>query len=166
MKAQEAAEFILELRTRRFELLTGENEGFPQGVAMKAALDKLDELEASYLTLFTGKTLVRHELRSWFVVPETGSKSTTYPLCLFSEQLGIVPQEMKEGLPVEIKMEPTGKTSNLDAYYSGKAIDDVTNVFYYRIPDVVEMRLMHGATELARQRISVYQAGSLISAPL
>jgi len=166
VKAQEAAEFILELRTRRFELLTGEYEGFPQGVAMKAALDKLDKLEASYLTLFTGKTLIRQEKRYWFVVPETGSKSTIYPLGVFSEQLGIVPEEMKEGLPLEIKLDPTGKTKNLDTYYSGKAIGDVVNVLYYRIPDVVKMRLMLGATELANQRISVYQAGSLISAPL
>lgn len=166
VKAQEAADFILELRTRRFELLTGEYDGFPQGVAMKAALDKLDELEASYLSLFTGKTLVRQEFRSWFVVPEAGSKSSTYPLAVFSEQLGIVPAEMMEGLSMEIKLEPTGKTSNINAYNSGNSIGNVPNILYYRIPDVVELSLMLGSSKLASQRISVYQAGSLISSPL
>ena len=34
MKAEEAADFLLELRTRRFELLTGEYESYPQGEAM------------------------------------------------------------------------------------------------------------------------------------
>ncbi len=166
VKAQEAADFILELRTRRFELLTGEYDGFPQGVAMEAALDKLDELEASYLSLFTGKTLLRTEKKSWFFVPESGSESSSYPLGIFSEQLGFVPEEMMEGSPLKIVLEPTGKTRSLNTYYSGKSIGEETNMLYYRIPDVVEMSLMLGGTELARQRISIYQAGSLISTPL
>ena len=73
---------------------------------------------------------------------------------------------MMEGSPLELNLEPTGNTRNLSAYYSGKTIGEEVNVLYYRIPDVVEMKLMLGSTELARQRISVYQSGSLISAPL
>jgi len=166
IKAQEAADFILELRTRRFELLTGEYDAFPQGVAMQAALDKLDDLEADYLSLFIGKSLLRQEKRSWFIVPESGSKASTHPLGVYSEQLGMVPEEMMEGAPLNITLEPTGATRNLDAYYSGKSIGNEVNVVYYRIPDVVEVKLMLGSSELARQRISVYQAGSIISAPL
>ncbi|MFO7669890.1 MAG: DUF4831 family protein [Bacteroidales bacterium] len=166
VKAQEAADFILELRTRRFELLTGEYDGFPEGVAMKAALDKLDDLEASYLSLFTGKTLVRQEKKCWFIVPESGSESSTYSLGVFSEQLGFVPEEMMEGSPLKIVFSPTGETRNLDAYYSGQKTGDEANVLYYRIPDVVEMRFMLGNTELAIQRISVYQSGALIKGPL
>ena len=33
MKAEEAADFLLELRARRFEMLTGEYEVYPDGVA-------------------------------------------------------------------------------------------------------------------------------------
>lgn len=166
VKAQEAADFILELRTRRFELLTGEYEGFPQGVAMQAALDKLNELEAEYLSLFTGKTLVRKVQRSWFIVPKSGQEESIFSLGVFSEQLGMVPEEMMEGAPLRIKFSPSGQTKNLNAYYSGKNIGEEPNVIYYRIPDVVEIKLMLGSTELATRRISVYQAGSLISAPL
>lgn len=166
MKAKEAAEFILELRTRRFELLTGEYDSYPQGEAMKATLDKLDEMEASYLSLFTGKTLSRQETRSWFVVPESGSETTTYPLGVFSEQLGFIPKEMMEGVPLSMIIKPIGKTRNLDAYYSDKNAGDVSNMLYYRIPDVVEMKLMLGNTELANQRISVYQSGALVASPI
>ena len=166
IKAREASDFILELRTRRFELLTGEYDAFPQGVAMQAALDKLDDLEAEYLTLFIGKSLLRQEIRSWFIVPESGSEASTYPLGVYSEQLGMVPEEMMEGAPLNITLEPTGATRNLDAYYSGKSLGDDANVLYYRIPDVVEVKLMLGSSELSRERISVYQAGSLISTPL
>ena len=166
IKAQEAADFILELRTRRFELLTGEYDAFPQGVAMQAALDKLDELEAEYLSLFTGKMLLRKELRSWFLVPESGSDPSSFSLGVFSQQLGMVPEGMMEGSALKISLEPTGSTRNLDAYFSGKNIGDELNLLYYRIPDVVELKLMLGTTELAKQRVSVYQAGALMSAPL
>jgi len=166
MKAEEAAEFLLELRTRRFELLTGEYDSYPQGEAMKATLDKLDEMEASYLSLFTGKTLSRQETRSWFIVPESGSETTSYPLGVFSEQLGFIPQEMMEGAPLKLVIKPIGKTRNLDSYYSDKVAGEVTNMLYYRIPDVVEMKLLLGNTELANQRISVYQSGALVASPI
>ncbi len=166
VKAQEAADFILELRTRRFELLTGEYESFPQGVAMQAALDKLDELEAEYLSLFTGKTLVRKVQKSWFIIPKSGQEESTYSLGVFSEQLGMVPEEIMEGAPLSIKFSPSAQTRNLNAYYAGKNIGEESNVIYYRIPDVVEIKLMLGSTELATRRVSVYQAGSLISSPL
>lgn len=166
VKAQEAAEFILELRTRRFELLTGEYESFPQGVAMQAALDKLDELEAEYMSLFVGKTLVRKEKRSWFIVPEAGSESASYTLGFFSGQLGMVPEEMMEGEELKVLLEPSGKTKKLDSYYSGKNPTAESNLLYYRIPDVVDFKLMLGSSELSSQRISVFQAGSLISTPL
>ena len=164
-KAEEAADFLLELRTRRFELLTGDYDAFPQGEAMKATLDKLDQMEASYLSLFTGKTLSRRETRSWFIVPETGQESTTYPLGIFSELLGFVPEEIMEGAPLRIMLKPMGKTLNLDTYFSGKTVGEESNMLYYRIPDLVEMRLMLSNTELAKQRITVYQSGALVSGP-
>ncbi|MCP4311834.1 MAG: DUF4831 family protein [Bacteroidetes bacterium] len=165
-KAQEAADFLLELRTRRFELLTGEYESFPQGEAMQAALEKLDEMESSYLSLFTGKTFGKTQVMEWFIIPESGSSSSNYSLGIFSELLGFVPEEIKEGSPLKIVMEPVGKTTSLNAYYTNTAVGEKSNVLYYRIPDVVNMKLMLGNAELASQRISVYQSGSLVTAPL
>jgi hypothetical protein len=162
-KAQEAADFLLELRTRRFELLTGGYEGFPQGVAMKAALARLDELEASYLSLFAGKTFGRKVTMAWFVVPEAGTGPTRYRLGMFSEQLGFVPEDLMEGEPVELTIEPLGKTRDVGAYYAGKA---GTNELLYRVPDVADLKVMQGGTVLAEQRISVYQSGAVVAAPL
>jgi hypothetical protein len=166
MKAGEAAEFILELRTRRFELLTGEYAGIPQGEAMSAALAKLDELEASYISLFTGKNLCRTERKAWFIVPETGTGSSDYPLGMFSEQFGFVLEELKEGIPLLVHMEPLGKTRDMGAYYAGKTGEAGNNKIFYRLPDVVELNVRLGNTELCKQRISVYQSGALINTPI
>jgi hypothetical protein len=73
---------------------------------------------------------------------------------------------MMEGSPLKIILEPTGKTRSLNTYYSGKSIGEEANVLYYRIPDVVKMSLMLGSTEMAKQRISIYQSGSIVSTPL
>jgi len=165
-KAREAAEFLLELRTRRFELLTGGYEGFPQGAAMEAALARLDELEVSYLSLFTGKTLGRRLKKAWFIVPETGADPSRYRLGMFSGQLGFVPEELMEGAPLEVTIEPLGKTRDIGAYYSGRGGEAATNELYYRIPDVVELSIDWGGEELTRQRISLFQAGAVMAAPL
>ncbi len=165
-KAKEAADFILELRTRRFELLTGDYEVYPQGVAMEATLEKLDELEASYLTLFTGKTLSKTSKMSWFIVPRSGEEFSTYRLGMFSKQLGFVPEDLMEGSPLEVLVSPLGKTGDIGAYYAGKKTGTFNNELFYRLPDVVDLKIRLGEEELSTHRISVYQSGALIASPV
>ena len=165
-KAEEAADFLLELRSRRFDMLTGEYENFPSGEAMAADLARLDALEASYLSLFTGKTISRMQQRAWFIVPDAGSAPSRYRLGMFSGQLGFVPEQLSEGLPLEVEMTPLGKTRRLGDYFSGETDSTLNNLLYYRLPDVVELKVVNGSEELFRARISVYQSGALISAPV
>ena len=163
-KAKEAADFLLELRTRRFELLTGEYDVFPDGAAMGAAIQKLDQMEASYLSLFTGKTITRVLKRTWFIVPEAGSASTTYPLDNFSDIMGFVPSELMEGRPLEVVITPMGKTLRIAGYFSPATIPN--NTLLYRIPDQVELKVMLGDEALSTHRISIYQSGQLVTAPV
>lgn len=165
-KAKEAADFILELRTRRFELLTGEYESYPQGVAMQATLEKLDELEASYLTLFTGKTFGRTSKMAWFIVPEAGSSTSSYRLGMFSEVLGFVPEDLMEGSPLAVIIDPLGQTRDMASYYNGSSYTSGNNELLIRLPDVVELKVQFGDQELSKQRISLFQAGALIATPV
>lgn len=96
-KAREAADFLLELRTRRFEMLTGEYEVYPDGEAMSAAIHKLDQMEDAYLSLFTGKTITKIMKRTWFIIPRSGKDPSSYSLDVFSEALGFVPEDLMEG---------------------------------------------------------------------
>jgi len=166
MKAREAADFLLELRLRRFEMLTGEYEVYPDGEAMQAAINKLDELEQSYLSLFTGKTVSRLLKKTWFVVPESGSEASRYPLEMFSEQLGFVPAELMEGLPLEVKIDPLGKTAVPARYFPSADAGAEKNALFIRIPDVASLKIMLGSEVLSDQRISIYQSGALITKPI
>ena len=163
MKASEAADFILELRTRRFELLTGEYDSYPSGVAMEATLKELDELEASYLSLFTGKTLGKTYTLSWFVVPEAGAETSAYSLAYFSTLLGPVPEDLMEGNPLSLRLEPMGTTGDVAAYY--EADGGRGNELYYRLPDLARVRLLWGDQTLLEQRMSIFQAGAIITRP-
>jgi hypothetical protein len=165
-KAKEAADFLLELRTRRFEMLTGEYEVYPDGEAMSAAIRKLDQLEASYLSLFTGKTIFKEEKRAYFIVPDAGSTATQYRLALFSDLLGFVPAELMEGQPIELHLQPLGKTRSPENHYSVALGRDPGNMLIYRIPDVVELTLKWGDQVLYEQRTSLFQSGTLVTAPL
>lgn len=163
-KAKEAADFLLELRTRRFEMLTGEYEVFPDGEAMGASIQKLDQMEASYLSLFTGKTITRVLKRTWFIVPEAGVAPSSYPLDAFSNVLGFVPAEMREGQALDVVIQPMGKTLRVGGYFSASSVP--VNALLYRIPDLVELKVMLGGEALSTHRISIYQSGHMLANPI
>lgn len=166
MKAKEAADFLLEIRTRRFEMLTGEYEVYPDGEAMAAAINKLDQLEESYLSLFTGKTISRMEKRAYFIVPESGSTPSQYHLGMFSNQLGFVPDELMEGMALVVKIEPMGKTNRPGSSFDRSNERDPYNKLYYRLPDMVDLNVVLGSEVLSKQRISIFQSGAVITTPI
>jgi hypothetical protein len=163
-KAKEAADFLLELRNRRFEMLTGEYEVFPDGEAMGASIQKLDQMEASYLSLFTGKTITKIMKRTWFIVPESGVDASTYPLDVFSDQLGFVPRELMEGKALEVVIKPLGLSQRAGDYFTMGAVPG--NALIYRIPDVAELKVMLGDEALSTHRISIYQSGHMTTGPI
>jgi len=163
-KAREAADFLLELRTRRFEMLTGEYEVYPDGEAMGAAIRKLDQMEDAYLSLFTGKTITKIMTRTWFIVPRAGVNPSTYALDHFSEQLGLVPENLMEGKPLEVVVEPLGLTQKAGDYFSMANIPG--NSLIYRIPDVTELKILLGDEVLSTHRISIYQSGHMTTGPI
>jgi len=165
-RAEEAADFILDLRLRRFEMLTGEYEVYPGGEAMAAAIDRLDRLERSYLTLFTGKTITTKQKRVWFIVPESGRDPSVYRLGMFSGQLGFLPETLMEGEPLEVRIEPLGKMDNIRGGYPQQPEPEAFNRIYYRLPDVASLKVVLGDLVLYEQRTSLYQSGALISFPL
>ncbi len=163
-KAREAADFLLELRTRRFEMLTGEYDVYPDGEAMGDALRKLDQMEDAYLSLFTGKTITKIMKRTWFIVPETGGSPSSYPLDVFSSLLGFVPADLMEGQPLRVEIQPLGFSQKAGDYFSLASVQ--ANTLVYRIPDIAELKIMLGDEILSTHRISIYQSGHLTTGPV
>jgi len=54
-KAEEAANYIIKIRKRKFKLFSGQYDYMPEGEALEVAVKELEKLENEYLSLFTGK---------------------------------------------------------------------------------------------------------------
>jgi hypothetical protein len=162
-KAEEAANFIVKLRKRRFKLLTGQSESMPGGDGMEAALEELNDLEAEYLALFTGKTIDEVFTRTFQVVPEANRQLTRTVLFRFSETDGFFESNNEtNGKPVVIEITDRGTTKSLEhlAYpYSGVS---APNVLFYRIPDRADVRLIYGSSILAEADMNIYQHGAVV----
>jgi len=165
-KAEEAANFILELRLSRFELLSGYGEVFPDGEAMQATINKMDQLEKEYISLFAGKSYGETFTREQYIIPESQQDKKSYTIGYFSDQLGFVPASLEEGSPVRVEILPSGKTRSLRNLIPQNPEEDAYNQIYYRLPDVADVRILRGDNELVQKRLNIFQLGALVSVPM
>ena len=83
-KAEEAADFIFMIREKRFELLTGMADYYPEGQSLKAAIEELKRLEDEYLALFIGKSFASDYSASFGFTPTNKELSQPYILFRFN----------------------------------------------------------------------------------
>jgi hypothetical protein len=163
-KAEEAANFIIQIRKRRFKLEAGDYDVFPEGIALETAVRELNKLEMEYISLFVGKILTRKYTRSYFLTPS--GKDETITFAKFSASRGILPADASGGDSVLIRLQPLGTTGILKDNLPQQPEAERYNTLYYRIPEVTSVRLLHADKLLYESRFTVFQGGSLISIPL
>jgi hypothetical protein len=161
-RAEEAANFILELRRARFDLIAGEIDGFPSGEALGFAVSELNRLESQYLELFTGKNLHNSSTRSVFITPN--GKSEEIVLFRLSGQSGFSPASSNEGDPVVLGISPLNKLKHVKAIEMTG--DNPVNTLVYRIPDMAIFRISKGNQIYYEERAILYQSGKLAGIPV
>lgn len=174
-KAEEAAAFITKLRKRRFKLISGQYEVFPEGVAMTEAIRKLDETEAEYLSLFVGKTSKQYYSREFWFIPEGKPEGESLLLGNFSDASGWLDGTVGEGKSLLVETHPSQDTRVIR---EAELPDDESteesrgkeegnfNLLYYRIPEMTGLVIRLGDTELLKARMPVEQYGKLVSIPV
>ena len=155
--AQAAANTIYMLRKRRIELITGEQGENVFGGGLKAALDEIDRLEQEYMSLFLGKHYRQTEVRVFSVVPAKDEKNSV--AFRFNENAGVLAASDLTGRPITLEFTPEIVTSAVPATKLSGASKDV---IYYRPAVMAECKVTDGRTELAQERIPVYQFGDLV----
>jgi hypothetical protein len=164
-KAQEAASFIFMIREKRFELLSGMADFFPDGEALKTSVSELNQLEDNYLSLFTGKVFKDTINYTLFMNPELRDTRKANMLFRFSEKKGIIEPDVNEGVPVWVEYEMIENTTPLEDYF-GKSIDtEKPDDFYYRFPRRSEVKLMYGDDLIAKRFLDIFQFGPLVKIP-
>jgi hypothetical protein len=159
-KAEEAANFLIKLKKRRFRMVSGLNDSTPQGEAMAASLQELARLEEAYLSLFIGKKTIYHHQRNYHYAPAIGKKTDRIVLLRFSDNEGFLDALETRGKPVLFDLASTSKTKGLEQSASFAHLDD--NMILYRIPDLVNVKLIYGEAVLSEALMPVFQSGALV----
>ncbi len=155
-RASEAAQLLLNLRKRKFELLTGDIDAvFNSNDALKVAIAELKQMEHDYLALFVGKHIKTRVSYVYDVAPMAGTNS--YTVFKFSDEAGVQGVE-GQGRAIKLELQPENKYA--DANVAADSRD--SSSFRLRLPDVAQLRLLDGKDEMYRGRYQVYQNGKII----
>lgn len=162
--AERAAKRLLELREGKHLILTGEATVFPQN---EAPVIEMNKMEKEYTELFTGKTFRERKTFTFSLIPE--KEKDTKPVTLFylSGQSGPVSRPSANSVAVNIEILPENKTKDL-TIISDNATDQAAPVWdklFYRVPDVVNVKISVGDAVLLTTRKMIYQYGSVIQLP-
>ena len=163
-KAEEAANFIIKIRKRRFKLLSGQYDVFPEELALEYAVKELTKLENEYLALFVGKTVRYKYSRSFEVIPKPGPEEQTYPLFSFSHTDGLMPDGIPNGNQVSLNIRSLGTTRLLEQYeYRSDSL--TSGGLIYRVPEVTQVEVLEGEGALYSKKLLIYQLGKLLRLP-
>lgn len=167
-KAEEAANFIFMIREKRFELLTGMADFYPEGKSLEVALNELNRLENDYLALFIGKRFTSNYSAGFEFIPTETELNQPYILFRFSEDRGVLQPNDLRGRPIIVELDKKDQTKNL-SYLMSDQINREGTVYkdklYYRIPDVAQVKVFDGNTLLATRKVNIEQYGIVVPFP-
>jgi len=158
-KAEEAANFIIKLRKRRFKLIAGMYEKYPEGASLEVSVRELDELEEEYLSLFIGKSYNRQEKYHFYIYPLENGQNTLFLGCLGQDGFNTIPVE--GGKPLQVKFDNLQVTTPLEKKFARKK-GRVKNTLYYRVPGEANLTITLGEKVIFFNRVKISQAGTVV----
>jgi hypothetical protein len=154
----------MDLRDGKQLILTGEATVFPQN---DAAINEINRMEKAYTELFTGKSINETFTYSYQIIPSKTMVGKPAILFQFSDHTGPVAGTMKGGNPVTIDFVPEKKMKELTVLnrVQSKSESKKYDKLFYRVPDVVAVRINKGSEKLFDSRKLIYQFGEVIQLP-
>jgi hypothetical protein len=164
--AEKAAKRLMEMRDGKHLILTGEANIFPQS---EAPILEMNRLEKEYTELFAGKTLIEKRTFTCQVIPVKDMIGKQVALFQFSDISGPVAVNSKGGKPVIIEFEPEKKSKEITVIArpepEAESAGPVYDKLFYRVPDVVNVKISSGAETLFNSRKLIYQFGNIVQFP-
>ena len=161
--AANAARRIIELRDGKHLVLTGETNVFPQS---DAAINEINRMEKEYTELFAGKVVKENRSYTVTFIPESGMERRSITLFQFSELTGPITGQAGGGVAIVAELIPEQKTKALHIINNNQQQRGVTfDKLFYRVPDIVNLRISMGREVLFNSRKMVYQFGETIQLP-
>jgi hypothetical protein len=160
-KAQEAADFIIKLRKRKFRMMTGMDQVMPEGSSAEAIIAELDRIEADLLSLFNGKTLVSNQTYTFQCVPE--KNYYIYRLFSFDENSGLS-ECSKEKPVVYLEISPSNDHISIDTLFNRQKNIKCKGI-PYNVPENAEIIIHSSEKTYFQSRISISQLGYVSRIP-
>ncbi len=176
-KAEDAANFIIKIRKRRFKLLSGQYDFYPEAEAIKFAIEELNKLEEEYVSLFIGKKTEKSFTHYFEYIPEKDINIDAQILFRFSEEKGILDKNDTDGRQIllvlkqldvtEVFKNPNNTIVNSEPIREKAKDDDYVNTeLIIRIPEIVRIEIMDGKELLIKYNVPVHQLGKIVSLPV
>lgn len=164
-KAAEVASVILELRKKRYDIVTGNTDATYSGEAMGAAIAELTRLEEEYMLMFAGYSEYQTQKLTFDLVPQKDRSSQMYVAFRLSETEGLVSADNLSGKPIVLEITPERIAEPVVEQKKDKPVKDLVYAVY-RIPAICDVRLSDGSKTLLQGRIPIYQFGMDSTLPL
>jgi hypothetical protein len=161
-KAFEAAQFIFKIRKRRFKLVSGQYEVFPEGIALSASVEELNKLEKEYLSLFIGKNYTDTIINVFSSVPVSSEILQRVTLFRFSSETGFLTSSENEGTPIILEVKDLNQNELLSQLQLPAQGADNSNRLYYRLPDKCSVSIFYNSHILLESELPVYQFGAIV----
>ena len=159
-KAEEAANFIIKIRKRRFKLMAGQYDVYPRDEALEFAVKELTRLENEYLALFTGKKVSQKWYYRFIFTPGDATKQPV--LFRISPETGICNTTGCKGIPVYLQFN-VPETTVRDGVAREEGV--LRDTLFYRIPSLTDVKLMYTDRILAQKHLLIYQFGPVVGLP-
>lgn len=171
-RAREVAEHILEIREKKFDLISGFQEIPYTKDALEFMHAELSRLENEYLTLFTGITSHSTMIYRFIHRPSKEDAAKKHTLFYFSERDGVIARaeshtNLQHVKPVILAYQSANATKSLrqpqqqrlpDAAMPAKGI-------HYRLPEYSDIDILIGAEPRAKSRKLINQFGVVKALP-
>jgi hypothetical protein len=162
--AERAAKRLMEMRDGKHLILTGEATVFPQS---DAAILEMNRLEKEYMELFAGKTIRQKVSYTYNIIPNRDNDNKQIVLFQFSDATGPLNGNGKGGTPVTLEIVPEQKTKDLAIIkkQNTETTAPVHDKLYYRVPDMVNLKVSMGQEAFLNTRKLLFQFGEVIQLP-
>jgi hypothetical protein len=141
-KAEEAANFILTIRNRRFDQISGYFDIELPSTDLEFMISELNDLENEYLSLFIGKTINYSNSYSFSYIPLSGKSAEKIKLFYLSDTQGILFEDDGLSFPVSLEILNRNNTVELSKFYTNQTQmnkKDKSKGLFYRIPAVADI---------------------------
>lgn len=166
VRAKEVANYILDLRDKKFDHITGFAEITYSKEALEYLTNEMNRMENDYLALFTGiasSSTIRYR---YTYIPDRSKPSDPHTLFYFLRNEGVVDNNAPGSIPVTIEAQRAQSNSALTPLIQRTQNNHSGNKgFFYRIPEHSLITIREGNNVRAEARLPISQFGVVTSLP-